>query len=409
MADNQPRDFDVVRGYEASPPVAGVVLGGLEGVKNRLNSSIANVQTAALCDALNYGDTGLDLVIEALPNFSRALQRFAKRLLKQQGGVQGKQALLDYYPMLFFTKLEDWDIEQFDPNAGIVNPSEKAYSVNLEQLELLFTSKNISELEAFICYLPNNYRYDYKVSCFSNFINIFANNCHKLINLKALFIGDERENQYRKSRVGIGDINLILESCPNLEFLQIRGHCHELECSILRHENLKTLIIETASISDIAVEMMCSLNLPALEYFELWIGSTYKLSLSKVIKNLKPVLFSQSFPNLSYLGIRSSEYADEIAAAIAQSSFIAESPIVDNLRVLDLSMGNLTDEGLEVLLDCPAIQNLHTFNISNNCVSEEFFEQMEQLSPPDCLLIKDSQEPIVERNVGISRYYALYE
>ncbi|GJD23969.1 hypothetical protein RIVM261_089250 [Rivularia sp. IAM M-261] len=72
-------------------------------------------------------------------------------------------------------------------------------------------------------------------------------------------------------------------------------------------------------------------------------------------------------------------------------------------------MGNLTDEGLEVLLDCPAIQNLHTLNVSNNCVSEEFFEQMEQLAPPDCLLIKDFQEPIVDRNVGISRYYALYE
>ncbi|BAZ17609.1 leucine rich repeat variant [Calothrix sp. NIES-4071] len=407
MADNQPRDFDMVLGGEAAPPVTGIVLGGLEGVKSRLNSSIANVQTAALCDALNYGDAGLDLVIETLPNFSRQVQRFAKRLLKQEGGAQGKQALLDYNPMLFFTKLEDWDVKQFDPNADIVSPSEKAYSVNLEKLKLFFNSKNIYKIEALICHLPENY--SYKVSGFYDFINLLADNCQNLINLKALFIGDERENQYRKSRVRIGDINLILESCPNLEVLQIRGYCDELECSVLRHDNLKTLIIETASISDIAVEMMCSLNLPALEYFELWMGSKYKLNLSKVIKNIKPVLFSESFPNLRYLGIRSCEYADEIAAAIAQSYFIAESPIVDNLSVLDLSMGNLTDEGLKVLLDCPAIQNLHTLNISNNCVSEEFFEQMEQLSPPDCLLIKDFQEPIIQRNVGISRYYALYE
>ncbi|OKH44756.1 hypothetical protein NIES2101_27825 [Calothrix sp. HK-06] len=269
MADNQPRDFDVVLG----------------------------------------GDTGLDLVIEALPNFSRQVQRFAKRLLKQQGVVQGKQALLDYYPMLFFTKLEDWDIEQFDPNAGIINPSEKAYNINLEQLKLLFTSKNISQLEALICYLPESS--SYKFSGFYDFINLLTNNCQNLINLKALFIGDERENQYRKSRVRIGDINVILESCPNLEVLQISGYCSELECSILRHDNLKTLIIETASISDIVVEMMCSLNLPALEYFELWMGGRkYELNFNKLIKNIKPVLFSESFPNISYLGIRSSEYAD---------------------------------------------------------------------------------------------------
>ncbi len=39
MTNNQPRDFDVVLGGEAPPSVVGVVLGGLEGVKNQLGSS----------------------------------------------------------------------------------------------------------------------------------------------------------------------------------------------------------------------------------------------------------------------------------------------------------------------------------------------------------------------------------
>lgn len=78
MKDNQPSNFDAVLGGEAAPPIADILLGGLEGVKNRLNSSIIEVQTAALRNAINYGDAGLDLVIEALQNLS--LQRFARRL-----------------------------------------------------------------------------------------------------------------------------------------------------------------------------------------------------------------------------------------------------------------------------------------------------------------------------------------
>lgn len=38
---NQPRVYDVVLGGQAPPPVEGVVLGGLEGVKSRLLAALA--------------------------------------------------------------------------------------------------------------------------------------------------------------------------------------------------------------------------------------------------------------------------------------------------------------------------------------------------------------------------------
>ncbi|MEL6462915.1 MAG: hypothetical protein AAFQ91_32635 [Cyanobacteria bacterium J06621_15] len=46
---------------------------------------------------------------------------------------------------------------------------------------------------------------------------------------------------------------------------------------------------------------------------------------------------------------------------------------------------------------------------SNNCVSVEFLEQVEQLSAHDCELIANFQEEIVDRGIGVSRYLALYE
>ena len=68
---NQPNQYDVVLGGNNAPPVTGAVLGGIEGVKNRLASSNIEAQIEALNDALNYGDVGLDLVVDALKNKSK--------------------------------------------------------------------------------------------------------------------------------------------------------------------------------------------------------------------------------------------------------------------------------------------------------------------------------------------------
>jgi hypothetical protein len=406
---NQPREFDVVLGGNNAPPVTGVVLGGIEGVKRRLENEIVDVRIKALSDALNYQEAGLNLVIEALEDDSLQVKSFASRLLKEFGGEKGKQALLEFDPYLYFTKLEDWEVEEFDPEVGIVNPEGKAYVVNLEKLKLLIQDNRVNEVEALICYLQD-YNVRYEVSQeYDDLTEFLYNHRKELENLEALFVGDEQVDEFRKSRIGIGDINFLLSSFPDLEVLHIRGCCTELHCSALGHGNLKTLVIETADISNIAIKIICSLNLPALKYFELWIGRRFENSSNGMIKYLEPILFGESFPNLNYLGIRSSEYADEIADAIAESSLITEYPILYNLLVLDLSMGNLTDAGLETLLNVPDIHNLHTLDVSNNCITEEFLEEIEQLSPPRCLLISDFQEEIADRGVGISRYFALHE
>ncbi|MEH1940444.1 MAG: hypothetical protein V7L01_09540 [Nostoc sp.] len=49
---NQPGEFDAVLGGEAQNQNYGVVLGGIEGVQNRLNSEDDEVKTSALEDAL---------------------------------------------------------------------------------------------------------------------------------------------------------------------------------------------------------------------------------------------------------------------------------------------------------------------------------------------------------------------
>ncbi|AFY57543.1 hypothetical protein Riv7116_5146 [Rivularia sp. PCC 7116] len=405
---NQPREFDVVLGGNNAPPVTGAVLGGIEGVKRRLESEIVDVRIKALSDALNYQEAGLNLVIEALEDDSLQVKGFASRLLKKFGGEKGKQALLEFDPYLYFTKLEDWEVEEFDYEVGIVNPEGKAYVVNLEKLRLLVQDDRVNEVEALICYLQD-YNVYYEVSQeYDDLAEFFDNNRKELENLKALFVGDAQIDTFRKSYLGIGDITNLLSSFPNLEVLHLRGCCTDLCSGMLGHNNLKTLVIETRDISDMSIQVLCSLNLPVLEYFELWIGRDFENTCDNVIKSIKPILFGESFPKLSYLGIRSCEYANAVAEAIMESSFMADFPIIDNLFVLDLTMGNLTDEGLDNLIGVPAISNLHTLDVSHNCVSEEFLEGVEHLLL-HCWIISDFQEEIADRGVGASRYFALHE
>ena len=226
-------------------------------------------------------------------------------------------------------------------------------------------------------------------------------------------MGDEEIDEFRKSYLGIGEITCFLSSFPNLEVLHLRGCCTDLCSGVLGHNNLKTLVIETRDISDMSIEVLCSLDLPALEYFELWIGRDFENTCDNVFKSIKPILFGESFPNLSYLGIRSCGYTNAVAEAIMESSFMANFPIIDNLLILDLTMGNLTDEGLEHLIGIPSTSNLHTLNVSNNCISDKFLEEIEQSSPLGYWLIADYQEeivyPEVKVNISESRYLALHE
>lgn len=59
----QPKSQDAVLGGQSSPPLGGLVLGGIEGVKRRLASPAIASRISALREAFNYGEIGLNLVL----------------------------------------------------------------------------------------------------------------------------------------------------------------------------------------------------------------------------------------------------------------------------------------------------------------------------------------------------------
>jgi hypothetical protein len=104
-ADNhppQPRTDDAVLGGAASIPADGVVLGGLEGVKRRLAAATVEERVAALKEALQYGEAGLELVMLGLKDDSRQVQYAAFSLLAAQDSPRVKQRLRNYLPWFEF-------------------------------------------------------------------------------------------------------------------------------------------------------------------------------------------------------------------------------------------------------------------------------------------------------------------
>ncbi|MBD2613616.1 MAG: HEAT repeat domain-containing protein [Nostoc sp. GBBB01] len=412
---NQPRDYDAVLGGQSPPPVDGIVLGGIEGIKRCLSNPVANVRIAALSEALKYGDAGLDVVRQALQDKSKLVRRFAYRLLKQRVEPQVIQALQTYKPWNLeerFEKYQESDITQFanrqvvdfEKNIGIVEPVNKAYALRYEydneedlpsQISRLLQEPNAEKLEALVFGLwAETYERDS-----SEIVQTLVDAKKYLTNLKAVFIGDIAYDECEISWIQQSDISPILQAYPKLEILQVRGGDGLHFSPPVRHNSLKALIVETGGLSRDTVAQICNMNLPALEHLELWFGSE-DYGGDCWVEDIHPILFQDKFPNLTYLGLRNSQFTDEIANAIVAS------PIINSISVLDLSMGTLSDAGAEELLNCEAINYLDILNVSESFLSQEMIEKLSGL---DVRVLASNQKHEDDNSYINSRYCSVAE
>ncbi|MEH2201410.1 WD40 repeat domain-containing protein [Nostoc sp.] len=85
--------------------VNDAVLGGIERVKQLLAYGRVEQKIDALLDAFEYGEAGLDLIIQALQNSEVDVQEAAYWLLQESTEPKTKLALQLYNPYLFFEYL----------------------------------------------------------------------------------------------------------------------------------------------------------------------------------------------------------------------------------------------------------------------------------------------------------------
>jgi hypothetical protein len=131
-------------------------------------------------------------------------------------------------------------------------------------------------------------------------------------------------------------------------------------------------VIETGGLPAVVVRQVAAAELPELTHLELWLGDS-NYGADWQFEDLAPILAGDRFPKLEVLGLRNSERADEVAAAVARS------PILERLRVLDLSMGNLGDEGGRALLASLGVRRLDRLDLHHHYLSDEVMARIAAL------------------------------
>lgn len=219
----------------------------------------------------------------------------------------------------------------------------------------------------------------------------------KLPKLSVLFMGDIISEENEVSWIEQTDVSPLLEAYPELEYFGVRGG-NGLRLGDIRHEHLRSLVIEAGGLAREVVLDVLRADLPSLEHLELWLGDE-EYGATTTVEDLAPLLRKELFPKLRYLGLRDSEIADDIA------SVIAYAPIVERLETLDLSLSTLTDVGAQALLQSPAISKLKKLDLHHHYCSDELIQKLAQL--PIEVDVSEAQEP--DSDWGNHLYVAVSE
>jgi hypothetical protein len=386
VSELNPRNSDAVLGGQNPAPINAAILGGLAGAKQRLESESLVTKLQALKDTIQYGSDGINLALQALCDPNEDVKRLARRLLRTQAGVEGRSALLERQPLSYFTTLSDWRWEIYNPEIGIIDPENNAYVVSmthqnrwsnnhddLSQFESLIKDPKIGELQALIFQIDPGSNNSFGVA-----LEAIVDAHSLLPNLRGLFVGDSRGDnapEYRRSTLPVFDIKPFLEAFPDLQILQVFGRFddrYKLECGGVRHENLKTLVIETAHLSEDNLHQIGDIDLPNLEYFELWLGKSGH-DPSEIITALTPILSGMVTVELKYLGLCSHDNTDGLIAEVLMI------PVLEILAVLDFKMGTMTDKGVDTIVRDPDLDNLKYLNLFGNHLSEQSIVKLQQL------------------------------
>ena len=204
----------------------------------------------------------------------------------------------------------------------------------------------------------------------------------RLPGLRALFLGEMTYEECELSWITQSNVSPLLEAYPSLQTLRIRGGSG-LAFSSVRNESLRELAIETGGLMREVVQELFLCELPALEHLELLFGDE-NYGFNGSVEDLQPVLSGQLYPNLQFLGLMNSPIANEIAAAIVNS------PIVDRIEELDLTMGNMDDVGVQSLHGLAEKRNLKRVNISHHYASETAVQKLR--AALSCELMADNAQ-----------------
>lgn len=202
--------------------------------------------------------------------------------------------------------------------------------------------------------------------------------------IKSLFVGDMDFEECEVSWIIQGNYEHLLEAMPQLERLVIKGST-DLELGKVQLEHLESLEIICGGLPVEVIQSIRDAELPALKSLRLYIGiDNYGFSGS--IDDIKDLLEKSDFPKLESLAICNSEIQNEITEVVLQSKYMRQ------IRRLELSMGSLTDQGGQKLVDqLPGFPNIQELDVHYHYLSDDMMEKLENL--PIEVNVNEQNEP----------------
>lgn len=203
--------------------------------------------------------------------------------------------------------------------------------------------------------------------------------------LRHLFLGEMTYEECELSWINHSDVTPILNAFPRLESFRVRGGAG-LSFSKTRHESLKELAIESGGLSSSTIREIFQCEFPSLEHLELLLGEE-NYGFDGGVEDLQPLFAGKLFPKLKFLGLMNSTIANDIAAVLVNS------PIVGRIESLDLSMGNLSDEGVRSLRGLAGHKQLQRLNITHHYASEAAVADLTRTLLSTEVLADDRKDP----------------
>ena len=181
--------------------------------------------------------------------------------------------------------------------------------------------------------------------------------------LRSLRFDDYTSEDCEVSWTAFGDFSPYWPKLQALEALSIRsgegGTLGELALP-----NLRKFVRISGGLGEAEIRAIFSSVWPKLEHLEVWFGSTNYGAAGK-LEHLAPLLDGRVPASLAYLGIVNCEFLPDMIEPLAKS------PVVKQLRTLDLSAGVLMDQDVDVLLrHADAFRHLDRLDLSQNLLEE---------------------------------------
>ncbi len=183
--------------------------------------------------------------------------------------------------------------------------------------------------------------------------------------LRTVLLGSFDDEQAQMSWAPWGDVSALWATCPSLVEVRLRGASGPM--GDVRAEQLESLTVETGGLSQEALESIARAKLPRLKHLEVWFGdSGYggECELSDAER-----LLARKDPHLISLGLKNAEFTHTLLPILAKWKRLRQ------LEVLDLSLGVLTDEDVDVLLEKKeAFAHLRQLDLRGNALERRIKE-----------------------------------